>query len=348
MATNDKDFWSKPDHLKAKPKATSKAAPKAASKTAPKSSPTPKKPKSPKPPLTKVGILLRAVKHSVIMVVLLILGAVGAHYFLTMVTRHGVHCTVPSFEALTMDEARNLAAKDELELIINDSLYAPNYAGGVILDQLPKSGVVVKPGRAIYLTVNATQRRMVDMPFVAERSLRQARNMLEMAGLTIDSLEYVDDMASNYVLSQIFEGKAVKVGGSLRVPAGSSVTLQVGRGVDDQTITPLLVGRSLRDAKSVLWSVGLNIGDVEFVDGSDLSSQAKARIFWQSNRSESENRFGERVAVKLAADPQCIDSMTRLYYEQLKAEDDAILEQQRVIDSLANAIKMGVVEQIEE
>lgn len=57
-------------------------------------------------------------------------------------------------------------------------IVVPAYEGGIVLDQLPEGGVEVKPGRTVYITINSFRQKMVPVPYVAGRSLRQAKNML--------------------------------------------------------------------------------------------------------------------------------------------------------------------------
>ena len=47
------------------------------------------------------------------------------------------------------------------------------------------------------------------MPYVAGRSLRQAKNMLEVAGLGIEQIVYRPDLATNYVLEEYADGKRI-------------------------------------------------------------------------------------------------------------------------------------------
>ena len=116
--------------------------------------------------------------------------ALSAHILMQIATRHGARRTVPDFSGITLHDAERLAAKHDLELHINDSLFVPAYEGGIILDQLPEQGVEVKPGRTVYVTINSFRQKMVPVPYVAGRSLRQAKNMLEIAGLEIKELVY--------------------------------------------------------------------------------------------------------------------------------------------------------------
>ena len=117
--------------------------------------------------------------------------------------------TVPDFSGMPLAEAQRKAHDRDLVLAVNDSLFVPAYEGGIVLDQLPEGGVEVKPGRTVYLTINSFRQKMVPVPYVAGRSLRQAKNMLEIAGLGIDRLVYRADMATNYVLAEYCDGQEV-------------------------------------------------------------------------------------------------------------------------------------------
>ena len=172
--------------------------------------------------------------------------AVAAHILMQLGTRHGARRTVPDLSGVQLDQAQRIARKHDLQLHINDSLFVPAYEGGIVLDQLPEGGVEVKPGRTVYITINSFRQKMVPVPYVAGRSLRQAKNMLEIAGLEIAELVYRADMATNYVLEEYCEGKPVTPTTRMEAEMGSGVTLYVG--VEEgygTTIVPRLVWASL-------------------------------------------------------------------------------------------------------
>ena len=154
--------------------------------------------------------------------------AVAAHILMQLGTRHGARRTVPDLSGVQLDQAQRIARKHDLQLHINDSLFVPAYEGGIVLDQLPEGGVEVKPGRTVYITINSFRQKMVPVPYVAGRSLRQAKNMLEIAGLEIAELVYRADMATNYVLEEYCEGKPVTPTTRMEAEMGSGVTLYVG------------------------------------------------------------------------------------------------------------------------
>ena len=150
--------------------------------------------------------------------------AVAAHILMQLGTRHGARRTVPDLSGVQLDQAQRIARKHDLQLHINDSLFVPAYEGGIVLDQLPEGGVEVKPGRTVYITINSFRQKMVPVPYVAGRSLRQAKNMLEIAGLEIAELVYRADMATNYVLDEYCDGRPVAATSKIEAELGSGGT----------------------------------------------------------------------------------------------------------------------------
>lgn len=261
--------------------------------------------------------------------------AVAAHVVMQIGTRHGSRRTVPDFSGVQLLEAQRLARRSDLRLQINDSLFVPVYEGGIVLDQLPKGGVEVKPGRTVYVTINSFRQKMVPVPYVADRSLRQAKNMLEIAGLEIAQLVYRTDMATNYVLDQYLGKQKITEASSVEAEMGSGVTLYVGvqpgHGV---TVVPQVIGLSLRDAKSRLWELGLNVGKVTFDSDINLLNQKDAYVYIQNPAAERRTQLGAKVDIRLTLDTRKIAD--RLEEARLQAEE-AFLERQRAEEEHAGA-----------
>ena len=287
--------------------------------------------------------------YHLVVIALVFLGlAVASFIAMALGTRHSAKRTVPDFVGLRLGDAEYFAGRRDLKIIINDSLHVASYPGGVILDQLPKGGVVVKPGRKVYVTINSVRQRMVAVPYVAGRSLRQAKNMLETAGLTINHLEYVEDLATNYVLGEVVDGGEV-LEDSLVVHTemGNGVTLRVGVAPNDTaTSVPQVIGRSLHEAKSRLWESGLNVGEIEFDGDMDLSDRNRAKVYQQLALVDEPLPYGERVSLRLTVDAERIESaiaemeLQIMERERAKMEADSIAKaEQRLLDSIANAEK---------
>ena len=249
-------------------------------------------------------------------------------------TRHGMRRRVPDFTGLTLKDAQYYASQKGLKIIVNDSLYVPAYPGGMVLEQLPKGGVDVKEGRKIYLTINSFAQKKLPMPYVAGRSLRQAKNMLEGSGFGIERLEYVEDMATNYVLGQYLGGVEITAESNIKIEKGTGVVLKVGVSpTQNSTTVPRLIGRKLFDAKSKLWEQGLNVGDVTYDEGITLLNQDDARVCRQSVLQSSELTLGTKVSMHLTLDKEVVARAT----EEAEAAVEQALRQREVADSLARA-----------
>ncbi|MBQ5653751.1 MAG: PASTA domain-containing protein [Alistipes sp.] len=276
--------------------------------------------------------------------------AIAAHILMQIATRHGARRTVPDFSGITLHDAERLAAKHDLELHINDSLFVPAYEGGIILDQLPEQGVEVKPGRTVYVTINSFRQKMVPVPYVAGRSLRQAKNMLEIAGLEIKELIYRPDIATNYVLEQYFDRQPITAESRIEAEMGSGITLYVGVDEGDNlTFVPQLVGLALRDAKSRLWESGLNVGKVIYEEGINLLNQKDARVYAQSNPAEQARSLGAAVDLMLTLDLERVKK-ERNEAEKLAreaAEERLRLEKEQA-DSLARLELEGAIAPAED
>ena len=257
----------------------------------------------------------------------MIVAAVGllslaAHVAMQFGTRHSARRTVPDFTGMPYELAVRMASERNLKLHINDSLFVPAYDGGVVLDQLPKGGTEVKPGRTIYMTINSYRQKSVEVPYVAERSLRQAKNMLEIAGLEIAELIYKPDMATNYVLEQWCNGKKMERGDRVEMEMGSGVTLCVGAEDDVETVVPKIVGLTLESAKGRLWETGLNVGTVNFDKGIDRHNREYAQVCAQGITPGTKRPLGTKVSIELTLDSVRVATASRA------ADDDL----QRIID----------------
>lgn len=266
---------------------------------------------------------------------------------LNIFTRHNKYKDVPDFVGITLGEAERYAHKDKLRIEVNDSLFVPTMAPGAILEQKPSAGAKVKSGRRIFVTVNSSRRKMVEVPYVVGYSLRQAKNILETAGLEIERLEYREDMATNNVLAQRAGVNEVHKGKPVQAEVGSGIVLVVGRAPGAAAVmTPRLVGLGVRDAKGRLWESGLNYR-ANFADGIDTRNMREARVWKQSPEQGMQADYGQNVTVWFSVDSLTIangmtasdaaaaalsrerfiaDSLSRAGYsgEQLEAEKDWI------------------------
>lgn len=273
-----------------------------------------------------------------------------AHVAMQFGTRHGRQRAVPELTGLPLVEAQELARRNGLEPIVNDSLFVPAYTGGTVLDQLPRPGVEVKGGRKIYLTINSFSQKKVQIPYVADRSLRQAKNMLEIAGLEIARLEYRPDMATNYVLEQSFGGETITPGSKTQAEIGSGITLHVGVAPEHPlAVVPKLIGYTLREAKSRLWEQGLNVGRIQFDREIDLLEKKDARVYVQTPGQSAGAPLGSEVSLQLTLDDKKVaEAAVTSDRRAVELEKERLRLETELRDSLARAETEARVRELTE
>ena len=277
---------------------------------------------------------------NVVMMGVLALALIIALYIgLLSGTRHGKVIAVPDFRGMNIIDARHIADVTDLNIIVRDSIFDVDLPGGTVVDQLPRTSdvrdVTVKPGRKVYLTINAYSRRMVDVPYVAKQTLRQALNQLEREGLTVQKIIYESDLTStDYVLRQLVDGREVHPESKFKVAVGTGVTLHVSyRSEEQNTTVPRLVGLSFAQAKSAVWDNGLNIGKVVYDESvEDIVMRRKAKVYSQSLRQSSSVSRGSELSLYLTCDEELLETKRceaeteakRIEEERRKAEEAAL------------------------
>ncbi len=281
---------------------------------------------------------------NVLAIGIILLGmALLAHFAMHVFTRHNARRVVPQFTGVKIEEAVRMAKENDLEIIVSDSLYVVAYEGGVVLDQLPADGVEVKPGRKVYLTINSRAEKMVPLPYVAGRSLRQAKNMLEIAGLEISELIYRSDMATNYILEQRYNGNLINKNSKIMAKAGSGVTLYVGvAGGYGVAVIPKLAGLTLREAKGRIWESGFNVGEIKFDKGINLLNQKDARVYKQEPAVSRSYQLGTKINIYLSLDNKLTKNAAAEAEKIARAAADSLKEREQ---ALADSINMAKIEQ---
>lgn len=255
---------------------------------------------------------------------------------LNVFTRHNQKYSVPNFIGMSIEQAREASKNASLDLIISDSLYMPKSKPGTILDQSPKAEMGVKSGRKIFLTINSLRPKTDVIPYVAGFSLRQAKNKLESRGFEIQKLIYVNDMATNNVISQSWNGTKIAKGSTLKAELGSGITLTVGRNARSAIpIVPKVIGKTLREAKSALWEIGFNLAEAKYDHGIAPEDYDRARVFKQTPLQDSRSDYGSRVTLWLTLDEKRITNYSKQAdIESLKEMTVDTIDEQEMLQAL--------------
>jgi beta-lactam-binding protein with PASTA domain len=163
-------------------------------------------------------------------------------------TRHGVAVQVPNVEDRPFTKAKQLVQRRDLRVKRQVGRYNPNVAQDVVVDQNPPPDADVKPGRRVYLTVNAGEVPMVDVPDFNGISVREARNRVTSLGLKVGTVN-ADSIPSPY--PNTITGQKPEPGDSLKT--GGTVDLWYSTGLGSDTVqVPSIVGRTVEKAQRQL------------------------------------------------------------------------------------------------
>ncbi len=180
--------------------------------------------------IKKIGINLGAI--IIVFVLLLILMMV----LLKSYTRHNVdHVEIPEIEGMRLDKAIQMLEEKGFEYEVNDTIYKDGVPLMSIVDQDPDAGFMVKPGRRIYLVINADKVPLVKMPALAgKESFRSAVILLRSSGLQLGrKIErpspMINDASSEPVLEQRMHGDSLQIKAGNMIRRNSKIDLVVGK-----------------------------------------------------------------------------------------------------------------------
>lgn len=97
----------------------------------------------------------------VIIFIIAALGIYAAYLATALFTKHGRSVRVPGVENLSYSEAIAKLHKYGLNVDIRDSLYRDDVRPGFVIEQFPKAHSIVKPGRKVFLYINAVHPKEV-------------------------------------------------------------------------------------------------------------------------------------------------------------------------------------------
>lgn len=204
-------------------------------------------------------VVLNVCLAIVVTLVLLIIGVRWMKHY----TLHGNEVTIPRITGMTEEEAQIVLRSSDMFMVIVDSTFSNKAPLGTIVEQTPPAFSHAKPGRPVYVVMNARTKRMIPLPDLRDVSYRQAEATLRTIGLKVGEVLYEPSLYPDNVLD-IRDGENSLEEGT-RLEEGTSVTLVIGRRQGNRMVNvPALLGMSMAQARSTLLSVGLTIGVFEY------------------------------------------------------------------------------------
>lgn len=216
----------------------------------------------------------------------------GAWVWLRAYTRHNAKAEVPDLKGLTFTEAKEKLAGRQLLVEVIDSVYNDELPKSTVTDQDPDPGKEVKPDRTVYLVMNASTPKMIDMPQLVNLSKRQAISVLDILGLKVREMQYRPDPCMDCVVSQLYKGRPIAA--ETRIRRGEAITLVLGSGSQGALVqVPDVRGLTRAELQEVLNMASLNLGVVVACEGCNTSADtALARVARQLPEPYRNNMIG--------------------------------------------------------
>ena len=155
-------------------------------------------------------------------------------WWLRITTNHNEKIEVPNLAKMSLDKVEDKL--DEMDLryeILDSANYNPDFPKYSVIEQIPKPGKFVKENRKLYLTLNPSGYRKIEVPDVLGRTRRQAEPTLLAMGFQIGKISYRPHISDN-VLEMRNKGEKLNPGTPLQKT--SVIDLIVG----DQSLNRIL------------------------------------------------------------------------------------------------------------
>lgn len=151
-------------------------------------------------------------------------------FWLNVSTNHNQKIEVPNLSKMSLEKVEQTL--DDLNLIwevIDSASFNADYPKKSVIEQSPEAGDFVKKNRKIYLTLNPSGFKDIEIPDFYGKTKRQAVSQLTAIGFRISAQEiYVNDIAKDVVRGLIFNGRDLKNGD--KIPQNSEIILKLGDG----------------------------------------------------------------------------------------------------------------------
>lgn len=170
---------------------------------------------------------------NVIIIILVALAGIGIVYFsFAIFTHHGESKQVPGVEKMSYTQAIEILHGKGFKVDIRDSLYKEDEKPGYVIEQFPKANSIVKPGRKIFLYINAVHPKEVIIDednnpredALKSTSFRQGKARLEELGFK--NIKVIKILGENDCISKIYaDGKVVKK--MQKTPINARIVMEV-------------------------------------------------------------------------------------------------------------------------
>lgn len=215
-------------------------------------------------------------KHLLFMLAISIVIIILAFLLIKLFARQGKEYELADMRGALLEEVQQNNPLD-LKFVVIDSVYDADSKGGVVLQQDPKPGTMIKTNRTVYVTVTAHAPSDVVLPELGNMSVRSAVSALDAAGLKCGTLKFVDSPYRNVILEASHKGKLIYSGEKMEQGATVDLTVGLGEGTPS-TIVPFVIGQVPAKVHRAILSASLNVGKEHYDNVTNRASAVCYRL----------------------------------------------------------------------
>lgn len=175
---------------------------------------------------------------------------------------------IPDVSGRSESEAQSMLAQTGFKKISSEFEYSDSVAEGDVIGTTPVAGAEATEDTQIVMKVSKGAQKMT-VPNVIGQADADAQNAISAAGLSVGtvSYDYDENVPEGQVVSQ-------SVDGGKKVPAGTAVGISVSLGPKpaEQVSVPPVTNTSLENARQLINSAGLSVGDISYQYDSNVAS----------------------------------------------------------------------------
>jgi len=235
--------------------------------------------------------------------------------WLRFYTNHGQKIELPKFVGQQLDDAKEVADDKSFELVVVDSIFIVGKPGGLITDQNPKPGSLVKENRKIYLTITKYETETVkvaDLPTMYGNAFDQKKTELKYRDIECTIKDYAYDPGEpNHILEVYYKGELIISKDGRRedvvIAKGGTLECVVSRRDGGDVTIPDLRCLEIEEARFILESSKIYVGDI--IKKGTFEPDATLYVIAQSPPYDgiSNMKMGEKINITVSAvkPPDC-------------------------------------------
>lgn len=185
-------------------------------------------------------------------------------------SRIGEESVVPNITGLPLQEAIDTLTQHGLTFSIQDTQRTDYLPTGHVLFQIPAARVTIKSGRTISLIISSFNAQKNVMPNIIGEKFRSAAFKLQSLGIRIKDTIWVDSVSLGTVCRITLADKDVPEG--VVLSPKDAIAIYVGSKKEMQIEVPDLTGLTEVEARIVLQSRGLELGEIFRTEETQMSA----------------------------------------------------------------------------